>query len=262
MTAIRSFYIAKKCLSVPQIIWNEFVNDQFSYRHQLKELNDKLKIKALNQFEACWRTNRKLCRFRWVKLLEQCQAFILRELLSTLNSNITKHLVKFKNLLDVKLSSSESDSVCREIIKINFSQVNNRQTTAFYNFSHLKRELRNLKNRRYRARRSLSDHPSYINNENNSCARCQAILGKILNRGASCLLCNQKICRNCREISYGTNWICSVCQKQMWVDDFECGTIFVQFSINQCSHETAKQNILSVQQVISSTFLKNRNVYI
>lgn len=127
-----------------------------------------------------------------------------------------------KSSFVIVVISRESVSI-HKIIKTNFSQVNNCQICTFYKFSHLKRELRNLKNRRYnRTRRSLSDHPSYISNENDSCARCQTVFGKILNRGAPCLICDLKICKNCRELSYRTNWICIVCQKQMWVADYRC----------------------------------------
>ncbi|XP_047475013.1 synaptotagmin-like protein 3 [Penaeus chinensis] len=49
-----------------------------------------------------------------------------------------------------------------------------------------------------------------------TCGRCRAELGLIINRGAPCRACRQRVCKQCREYSVnGRDWVCTVCQKQM-----------------------------------------------
>lgn len=51
-----------------------------------------------------------------------------------------------------------------------------------------------------------------------SCARCRSELGRIINRGAPCRSCRERVCKACREFSTRTtDWVCIVCHKQMWV---------------------------------------------
>ena len=55
------------------------------------------------------------------------------------------------------------------------------------------------------------------------CARCRTGLGRIINRGALCKSCRQRVCKACREYnvpkvsgsstSGGTDWVCTVCYK-------------------------------------------------
>lgn len=48
------------------------------------------------------------------------------------------------------------------------------------------------------------------------CARCRAELGRIINRGANCPACRERICMSCREYSTATNapeWLCIRCHK-------------------------------------------------
>ncbi|XP_050525576.1 uncharacterized protein LOC126896666 [Daktulosphaira vitifoliae] len=64
------------------------------------------------------------------------------------------------------------------------------------------------------------------------CARCRAELGRIINRGANCRACKERICMSCREYSKTTNvpeWLCTRCHKEKlesiepaneWIVDF------------------------------------------
>lgn len=54
-----------------------------------------------------------------------------------------------------------------------------------------------------------------------SCARCRLVFGYI-NRGAECISCRFRVCRDCRVSLPHTNndWVCIVCCKEMWV--FSC----------------------------------------
>ncbi|KZS04299.1 Uncharacterized protein APZ42_032582 [Daphnia magna] len=53
------------------------------------------------------------------------------------------------------------------------------------------------------------------------CARCRTGLGRIINRGALCKSCRQRVCKACREYNVpkasgstgGTDWVCTVCYK-------------------------------------------------
>lgn len=53
------------------------------------------------------------------------------------------------------------------------------------------------------------------------CARCRTGLGRIINRGALCKSCRQRVCKACREYNVprhgsaatGTDWVCTVCFK-------------------------------------------------
>ncbi|ROT65923.1 hypothetical protein C7M84_016079 [Penaeus vannamei] len=62
-----------------------------------------------------------------------------------------------------------------------------------------------------------------------TCGRCRAELGLIINRGAPCRACRQRVCKQCREYSVnGRDWVCTVCQKQIdiqlatgeWMNEF------------------------------------------
>lgn len=49
------------------------------------------------------------------------------------------------------------------------------------------------------------------------CARCRAELGRIINRGANCRACRERICMSCREYSTATHapeWLCIRCHKE------------------------------------------------
>lgn len=49
------------------------------------------------------------------------------------------------------------------------------------------------------------------------CTRCRAELGRIINRGANCRACRERICMSCREYSTATNapeWLCIRCHKE------------------------------------------------
>lgn len=49
-----------------------------------------------------------------------------------------------------------------------------------------------------------------------TCARCRIELGRIINRGAICRACRQRVCKACREFSNtSTDWLCCVCHKHM-----------------------------------------------
>ncbi|XP_046438742.1 uncharacterized protein LOC124190211 isoform X4 [Daphnia pulex] len=60
------------------------------------------------------------------------------------------------------------------------------------------------------------------------CARCRTGLGRIINRGALCKSCRQRVCKACREYnvpkatgsstSGGTDWVCTVCYKTASVE--------------------------------------------
>ncbi|KAE9543231.1 hypothetical protein AGLY_003142 [Aphis glycines] len=64
------------------------------------------------------------------------------------------------------------------------------------------------------------------------CARCRAELGRIINRGANCRACRERICMSCREYSTATHvpeWLCIRCHKEKieslepakkWIVDF------------------------------------------
>ncbi|XP_066964987.1 uncharacterized protein [Macrobrachium rosenbergii] len=62
-----------------------------------------------------------------------------------------------------------------------------------------------------------------------ACGRCRVELGFIINRGAPCRACRQKVCKQCREYSVnGRDWVCLVCHKQIeiqratgeWMNEF------------------------------------------
>lgn len=46
------------------------------------------------------------------------------------------------------------------------------------------------------------------------CVRCRMALGRIMNRGALCKCCRQRVCKACREYNVkATDWVCTVCYK-------------------------------------------------
>lgn len=51
---------------------------------------------------------------------------------------------------------------------------------------------------------------------NRTCARCRTELGRIINRGAPCRSCRDRVCKACREFSTRTtDWVCVMCHKKM-----------------------------------------------
>lgn len=78
----------------------------------------------------------------------------------------------------------------------------------------LRAELQNLRKRAALKTGSSLDRPIIIEN-NRSCARCRAYLGRIINRGAPCRACKLRVCKGCREFTNRTDWVCIVCNKQM-----------------------------------------------
>uniref|UniRef100_A0A0K8SSR1 Synaptotagmin-like protein 5 n=1 Tax=Lygus hesperus TaxID=30085 RepID=A0A0K8SSR1_LYGHE len=58
----------------------------------------------------------------------------------------------------------------------------------------------------------VDNHPPLLGGR--ACSRCRGELGRIINRGANCPSCNQRVCKSCRH--YDTNrWLCLVCYKQL-----------------------------------------------
>ncbi|KAF6207899.1 hypothetical protein GE061_016348 [Apolygus lucorum] len=58
----------------------------------------------------------------------------------------------------------------------------------------------------------VDNHPPVLGGR--ACSRCRGELGRIINRGANCPSCNQRVCKSCRH--YDTNrWLCLVCFKQL-----------------------------------------------
>lgn len=48
-----------------------------------------------------------------------------------------------------------------------------------------------------------------------TCDRCRADLGKIINRGARCRVCELRVCKRCREFSaHSMEWLCCVCHER------------------------------------------------
>ncbi|GBP08152.1 Synaptotagmin-like protein 5 [Eumeta japonica] len=55
-----------------------------------------------------------------------------------------------------------------------------------------------------------------LNESNRRCARCNAKLGRITNRGGPCRVCKLRVCKACQEFTiHTTDWVCVVCHKQM-----------------------------------------------
>lgn len=60
------------------------------------------------------------------------------------------------------------------------------------------------------------DRSNIIIDAQQTCSRCRIELGKIINRGAMCRSCRQRVCKICRVYSdQTTDWVCIVCYKQM-----------------------------------------------
>uniref|UniRef100_A0A671E446 RabBD domain-containing protein n=1 Tax=Rhinolophus ferrumequinum TaxID=59479 RepID=A0A671E446_RHIFE len=71
--------------------------------------------------------------------------------------------------------------------------------------------IRKLKTRlqhlRWRGRKNTSQE-----NKEKSCARCQRVLGLLLNRGTACQGCSYRVCSECRVFLRGTHvWRCTGC---------------------------------------------------
>lgn len=70
------------------------------------------------------------------------------------------------------------------------------------------------------------------------CARCRAELGRIINRGANCRACRERICMSCREYSTATHapeWLCIRCHKEKIEYVFYFYSVSMQNSITTCS---------------------------
>lgn len=68
--------------------------------------------------------------------------------------------------------------------------------------------------------RGSLDRPNFY--ANRSCARCHRLLGRIINSGAFCRLCQLRVCKACREFALcPPDWVCVVCFDQMWVFHIE-----------------------------------------
>ncbi|XP_069160702.1 serine-rich adhesin for platelets isoform X3 [Procambarus clarkii] len=62
-----------------------------------------------------------------------------------------------------------------------------------------------------------------------TCGRCRVELGLIINRGAVCRACRQRVCKQCRHFNAnGSDWVCLVCHKHIeiqlasgeWMNEF------------------------------------------
>jgi len=92
-------------------------------------------------------------------------------------------------------------------------------------FSRLKTELQFLRKKGALKSSSNSEQQQQpeegITNNGRCCARCRTGLGRIINRGALCKSCRQRVCKACREYNLqrtstaitGPDWVCTVCYK-------------------------------------------------
>lgn len=114
--------------------------------------------------------------------------------------------------------------------------------TQYFVFSRLKTELQFLRKKGALKTGGQSDQPQVgttgagldhhrgvevvQSGNGRCCARCRTGLGRIINRGALCKSCRQRVCKACREYTAprgsanGTEWVCTVCYKTAWVDIF------------------------------------------
>lgn len=118
----------------------------------------------------------------------------------------------------------------------------------------LRAELQNLRKRGALKIGSSLDRPVIIES-NRSCARCRTYLGRIINRGAPCRACKLRVCKGCREFTNRTDWVCIVCNKQMWVK--QCNLLFLHlirlwFYVSQA---------LSVEAPFHSTVINSTTFY-
>lgn len=102
------------------------------------------------------------------------------------------------------------------------------QSKLLTSFRLLRAELQNLRKRGALKTGSSLDRPVIIES-NRSCARCRTYLGRIINRGAPCRACKLRVCKTCREFTNRTDWICVVCNKQMWVKHTEIVSLTIFF---------------------------------
>ena len=64
------------------------------------------------------------------------------------------------------------------------------------------------------------------------CARCRSGLGRIINRGALCKSCRQRICKACRQYSgAGSDWVCTLCYKNVYAHLINCYFLHIFFGI-------------------------------
>ncbi|XP_014247436.1 uncharacterized protein LOC106665498 isoform X2 [Cimex lectularius] len=93
----------------------------------------------------------------------------------------------------------------------------------------LKGELQSLRRKGALCASSLGPPVNNTSSISRCCMRCRDELGRIINRGACCPSCGQRVCKSCRQ--YGnspTQWLCTVCHKQMelkttageWMNEF------------------------------------------
>lgn len=116
----------------------------------------------------------------------------------------------------------------------------------------LRAELHDLRKRSALKTGSSLDRPVIID-RNRSCARCQTYLGRIINRGAPCRACKLRVCKGCREFTNRTDWICVVCNKQMWVN---FPSIY-----NPCIFDMSRNLQLHIHQHIYGTTLNPFNYF-
>ena len=124
---------------------------------------------------------------------------------------------------------------------------NNRlYSSYYYSISRLKAELQFLRkkgalkatsatttttaiNQQQQQQQPVPSSSSSSSSNSRCCARCRTSLGRIINRGALCKSCRQRVCKACREYGNGnhpsphqsvagnnnnnTDWVCTVCYK-------------------------------------------------
>uniref|UniRef100_A0A8D8X929 Synaptotagmin-like protein 5 n=1 Tax=Cacopsylla melanoneura TaxID=428564 RepID=A0A8D8X929_9HEMI len=84
------------------------------------------------------------------------------------------------------------------------------------------------------------------------CALCRTALGRIINRGAPCRICEQRVCKSCREYvrHSATEWLCSTCHKSRDMNSKFWLTEFVERTSNklQCSIKNSLQRSLTFSE--------------
>ncbi|KAL1459810.1 hypothetical protein WDU94_011764 [Cyamophila willieti] len=84
------------------------------------------------------------------------------------------------------------------------------------------------------------------------CARCRTTLGRIINRGAPCRICEQRVCKSCREYvrHSATEWLCTTCHKSRDMNSKFWLTEFVERTSNklQCSIKNSLQRSLTFSE--------------
>ncbi|KAF6365442.1 synaptotagmin like 3 [Rhinolophus ferrumequinum] len=114
--------------------------------------------------------------------------------------------------------------------------------------------IRKLKTRlqhlRWRGRKNTSQE-----NKEKSCARCQRVLGLLLNRGTACQGCSYRVCSECRVFLRGTHvWRCTGCYEDRNVK-IKTGEWFFEERAKKFptegKHDTAGAKLLQSYQKLS-----------